>query len=715
MVAPKTLSLIAILALAPGLDEGQWLPSQLREMNWDELRARGLELTKDELWHPVEGGLLNAAIQIGGCSAALISPRGLAITNHHCADDAIGKVSTLRSNYLKEGFISTSLEAELPTDLEVLVVRKIENVTDEVHAAQQGARNALERHDATQAAIDRLIAEGERNPTTGQADPSTTCHVASFYEGREYHLYYRTKITDVRLVYAPPLRTADYGGNVDNWEWPRHSGDFVLMRAYVAPDGTPRSYAPDNVPYEPDHWMQVSADGVKEGDLVMIMGYPGATERYLSSVAVQEWLGYRYPRRREMFLSVISILESEAARDPQRQLELSATINSFLNIEKHHLGAIEGLTRNATVDRKIREEEAFVEWARKTEREDCKQALDAVLEFDHEERQTMEKDLVLRLFQYRRLRELLPMLESLTALVRHARGAEAGSEIPQDVIDLVASPDATRDMASIQKPLLALLLDEVRNLPEGQMLTGSGVLPDSDVAAPDMIEQLLAQSSMTDAPARLALLRGGRAALAESNDPLVKFCQGLVAEVDNYQVRERQRSGRRLKVGSQWIEAQQAWRGESFYPDANSTLRVSIAEVMGYSPRDAVYHQPFTSVAGMLDKETGADPFKLPAPLKEAARRRWLSRFRDPQLEDVPVCFLANGDTSQGNSGSPVVNGKGHMVGLNFDRVFENVACDFGWNPERSRNISLDMRFVLWHMESVLPAPRLLREIDASR
>jgi hypothetical protein len=718
----KALPLLAVLCLATRFpDEGQWLPSQVRTMDWQKLRARGMQLSPDQLWDPQRGGLLNAAVQInypghGHCTASFVSSEGLLITNHHCGDEAIGQLSTLRHNYLKEGFVARSLEEELQTNMVVYVVRRIEDVTAKIHAAQQRAGNDLQRYDYAQQEIKRLVEEGEKNPATGEKDPMTECEVASFFEGREYQLYYRTRINDVRLVYAPPGDAADYGGNVDNWEWPRHSGDFVFFRAFVAPDGTPLPYHEGNVPYRPQHWLQVATDGVGENDLVLILGYPALTLRYLSSVAVQNQQGYVCPKRSEIFHGIVDALEDAVAGDPERHLKLSSAINAFANAEKNSAGMIAGLARNAVVDRKIREEESFAAWAKSNGHPEYFNALQDLLELDQHEQKTQEQDLLLGLLSIGRLRDLVPILDTMLLLVRSAVDSEEGEEVryPPELLARIGSEDAPADLELLQKPVLEVLLEEVRNLPADQQLSGSTVLADSDVPKREMVNQLLAATEMLAAQKRLELLRAGRKAVAASTDPLVVLARGFAADMEAHDVRVRTTAGRRMVLGPVWIAAQQAWRGTAFYPDANATLRISIATVQGYSPRDAITHRPFTTVGGMLEKNTGTPPFKLPDEIKEAARRRWLSRFRDKELGDVPVCFLSNGDTTNGNSGSPVINGKGELVGLNFDRVFENVACDFGWNPDTSRNISLDMRFVLWHLESAMPAPRLLREMGVN-
>ena len=257
-----------------------------------------------------------------------------------------------RSNYVRDGFVAGSREQELRTGMTVAVVRKIEDVTAKVHAEQSKAKTAVERVRFTTAITRHLVSEGQR-------EPNTRCMVASFFEGREYRLYYRTVITDVRLVYAPPRSVGEYGGEVDNWEWPRHTGDFSFFRAYVAPDGTSRPYREDNVPYRPSHHLQVSAAGVQEGDLVMILGYPGRTERYATSLAVRERQGFYYPVRLDLLTRILDVLDLATRADDARALALSSLIKSLANVQKNAAGMVWGLERNAVVERKLRDEAGF--------------------------------------------------------------------------------------------------------------------------------------------------------------------------------------------------------------------------------------------------------------------------------------------------------------------------------------------------------------------
>ncbi len=704
---PKLLftALLCVLFLP---DEGQWLPTQVRDMDWEALKARGMQLSRDEFWHPENGGVLSATVHINGCTASFVSKDGLLVTNHHCGFGAVSALSTVEHNWLRDGFAAPDQKGELPAPgVTAFVLKRIEDVTAAFHEAQAKATANAERWAITQQVQQRLIAEGQ------QKEPGTVCSVSSFLEGKEYHLYYRTRLTDVRLVYAPPRAIGEFGGEVDNWEWPRHTGDFTFFRAYVAPDGTPRGHHADNVPYQPRHFLKVSQKGVHEGDLAIIMGYPGNTQRYRSSAAVRVRQGYFYPKREQLLTAVIQVLEDESKAGEERALRFASQIKSLANVQKNARGMVWGLDRNAVVDRKLREEADFTRWVEADAERKARwgTALADLLAMDEEEAASIERDMAAG-FAVGSLGQLAPLLNGLIDACAALDRAPDG-KLPGAVLRRLGDDALTADL-DLQKKILGIVLQEVRSLREGQRLMGSEALGQGTEPIAELVERLLKDSGMTGGAARKELFAGGKEAVAQSQDPLVVLARGLARERDALQERSRERNGRNLLVGRAWIEAQEAFRGKSFYPDANSTLRVSIATVKGYAPRDGVFYTPHTTVRGIVQKETGQEPFASPAALLEAAKGRKESRFYDEEIGDVPVCFLTDGDTTGGNSGSPVINGKGELVGLNFDRVFENVSGDFGWSPERSRNISVDVRYVLWVVESVFPAPGLLAELTGA-
>jgi hypothetical protein len=694
--------LLAVLCLP---DEGQWLPTQVRDMDWDALHKRGMVLTKDQFWHPEQGGVLSATVQINGCTASFCSADGLLVTNHHCGFGAISELSTPEQNHLRDGFAAADRRGELPAPgMVASVLKRIENVTAVVHEAQQKAKDDLDRWSVTQRTIARLVAEGEAK------EANTKCSVASFLEGKEYHLYYRTQIRDVRLVYAPPRAIGEFGGETDNWEWPRHTGDFSFFRAYVAPDGSVRDHHPDNVPYRPQHFLKVATAGVQPGDLAIIMGYPGRTQRYKTSAAVAMQQGYVYPRRLAVLTAAIEALEKAGKSSPTMELAVADRIKSLANVQKNSAGMMFGLSRNATVAQKQREEAQFREWLQQDGERNARwgSVLPAMLAIDDGEQQVIERETLMWFLGM--LGDDMPLFDGLVEACGAALSEPEG-KLPARLLQALGAEELGAHWDLLQRPLLHVLLGEIAGMSAAQRLPGTEFLGDGKLgeAAIGAIDQ----STMRDAKARRELFGKGQEAIGKSEDPLVVLARALAQERLATVQRQRTRAGKMLDIGRQWIAAQEAFRGKSFYPDANSTLRVSIAEVAGYSPREAVTYAPQTTVAGLLQKETGREPFANPQALLAAAKVRSASRWVDARLGDVPVCFLTNGDTTGGNSGSPVVNGKGELIGLNFDRVFENVVGDFAWNKDRSRNVVCDVRYILWVVESVLPSQHLLRELGA--
>lgn len=696
-------------------DEGQWLPEQIRHFDWEKLRERGLELTAEQIWNGEEG-LLSAAVNINGCSASFVSPEGLIATNHHCGYGAINALSTTERNFLQDGFVAGSKEEELPASgYRVSIVRRIEDVTEVIHAAADAAgEDPSERYQAVQAKVRELVAEGEK-------EPNTNVIVTNYYDGREWRRIFRSEFRDVRLVYAPPAMVGEYGGDIDNWMWPRHTGDFTFFRAYAAPDGSPATYSPDNVPFRPEHWLRVSEEGVREDDLVMIMGYPGRTERYLSSLMVEAREAFFFPRRLELYTRLIEALRQAGENHPPSALKLASRIKSLANRQKNAEGMVWGLDRNKVVNRKKTEEAEFNRWvqANAGRTEAYGGILSRLMEIDQEEIERQEHDFVLS--------ELSRQSTLLSMALRMVRFGQ--ERLKQDMDRAQGYQDRDLEgfkasLANAQRSLvlraevgvLAELFQEAaENLSTGQRIKGFDVWlanhQKGGESLQKLAERLVRESRMKDLQFRMRLVEEGRAIHADNRDPLLQLALAITPDIEEQREFSTRIRGERMDVGSTWIQAQQEWRGGNFYPDANRSLRVSVASVKGYVPRDGVLHTPHTTVEGLLHKHNGEEPFDAPASLQEAAAKKDWGAWCPKGFGSVPVCFLSDGDTTGGNSGSPVVNGKGELVGLNFDRVFENVAGDYGWNPQRSRNISVDVRFVLWHLDKVVPAHRLLEEM----
>jgi hypothetical protein len=447
---------------------------------------------------------------------------------------------------------------------------------------------------------------------------------------------------------------------------------------------------------------------VQAGDLALILGYPGRTQRYKTSRGVATQEGYVYPRRLDVLTRAIAVLEAASKTDEALALQVADNIKSLANVQKNAAGMVFGLRNNATAAHKQREEEQFRAWVAKADKPEWSKVLDEMLAADEAEATTIERDTAMSLLGM--LGEGMPLLGTLV----EACGAVATNpegKPGKRVLDALANQKLTEHFDLIERPLVCIVAGELAAMSRQQRIAGTEFLGAEKLDA--QVEKALRESKMLDAAARKDLFEQGRDGVGQSQDPLVQLAKALAAERLATVQRQRQRGGLALELGRRWIAAQESFRGKSFYPDANSTLRVSIAEVAGYTARGGEVRTPHTTVAGILEKETGKEPFANPKALLEAAKTRKESRWFDKKLGDVPVCFLTNGDTTGGNSGSPVINGKGQLIGLNFDRVFEGVAGDFGWNKDRSRNVVCDIRYVLWVVESVFPCPSLLKELGA--
>lgn len=724
--APLLLSLLVVLAL-PGTvlaDEGQWPPEALAtlgEARWSELAARGLELGASDLWDGKGGGLLTAVLGLGGCTGAFVSEEGLFLTNHHCAFGAIQLASTPEKNYLRDGFVARSRAEEVPARGgvgRVRILTRLADVTDRVRGPKSAfarAKDDAAREAAVERARSEIVAECEKQP-------DRRCAVAAFEDGRTYRLMEQIEFRDVRLVYAPPRGVGDFGGEVDNFRWPRHAGDFSLLRVWAAPDGSPAAHAPENVPYRPKRWLPVSAKGVSEGDVVMIAGYPGRTQRYLTPSAVENLERWFYPLRSRTFADLIAILQAEGKTDPDTALRVAGAVKGYGNGETNARGQIEGLARNGVAARAREEAKELEEFlaARKdlpAEWTAAPAELEKVLARDREGQE--------RRFFLEEIERLSSYLSSALSAVRRAderRKPDLEREPGFQERDLDRARQQEKDRTLSLAPAatrkaLAYLVEKARDASKGAPIRafdeafGKGA---GRVEIEKRLAEMDAATSLSDEKARLASVDATLASLSASADPYVKLAVSLHADLAAIRQKRKETNGALLVWRPRYLSALEALRrskGKATYPDANSTLRVSFASVKGYSPREAVTYAPRTSLAGVLEKAGGQEPFAVPAKVLEAARAGRLGRWRDPALGSVPVGFLTDGDTTGGNSGSPTMNGKGEVVGLNFDRVWENVAGDFGWRPERSRNVNVDLRYALWMMEEVDGAAHLVKEL----
>jgi MYXO-CTERM domain-containing protein len=687
------------------------LPDQLRELDAAELRRLGLQLDPDGLWSD-DGGLMRAAVNLSGCSAAFVSADGLIATNHHCAHSAIQAASSVEHDYLTHGFLAKTRAEELEAKgRTVRVLRSMQDVTAQVREAMGSTAGATTgadpgERDATAAravdlAINAIVAQCEAQ------EHAPRCQVASFYNGSMFRLYEYMELRDVRLVYAPPGGVGEYGGETDNWMWPRHTGDFALLRAYGTREGKPADYAADNTPYRPAQWLHVSADGVAEGDFVAVLGYPGATYRYLPAPEVARWYEQVFPTRVETYGAWLARWAELGASDPALAIKVAAKSKGLANRHKNAEGMIAGLRRLELLARRQREDTELRDWA-KARGQDATTVLTELESVAALRREAFAADFLLENFA--QTSDAVALAVDLVRRHREAAKPEVEREGPYMERNAQAlwktQERRLRDYdARVDTALFEDFLRREQALPEGQRFVPAGT------PAP---ARLLRASRVTDAATFSALWNGPAAAVDASRDPVIVLARALADAVEGLEARRRRQAGALLRVGPAYFELLKGYRNGPVYPDANGTLRFSYATIRGYSPQEGLLAIPRTTLAGAVAKHTGKAPFVLPENVLAKATAARESYWADPTLEDVPLCFLASGDTTGGNSGSPVIDGRGRLVGLNFDRVWENIAGDFGYDISRSRNIVVDIRYLLWLLDDVYDAGELLTELGVA-
>jgi hypothetical protein len=490
-------------------------------------------------------------------------------------------------------------------------------------------------------------------------------------------------------VYAPPRSVGEYGGEVDNWMWPRHTGDFSIARAWVAPDGSPAVYSKENVPYRPEHFLPLAKEGVKPGDFVMVMGYPGLTFRSLTAAEMAERAELFFPGRVSLYGEYIRLLEETKKGRPSAEIAVAPMLKTLNNRYKNAQGQIAGLNRGRILEKQREAEEQVARWAQaKPAHRDALDARQQLIALAEEQRRTWQRDFLLS-----EIRAGALALYHATSLVRSAYERQ--------------KPDAEREQAYQERELTqwrSRLDREQANydISADKALLAAWLRRFGGVPGATDLNALYAGTRVTDRTERLNMSRETPEQLRARKDAFLEIAFALEPELRALKEREDRRAGAVARLRPVWRKAVLDHAGKPVAPDANSTLRVSLAHVKGYAPRDGVRYEPFTTLAGVLEKYTGQEPFALPEPVRSAAENA---------KETLPVNFLADADTTGGNSGSPVVNGRGEIVGMNFDRVWENVANDFGYNPAIARNISVDVRYLVWMLRDVERATELLAEM----
>ena len=700
------------LSFAAQAKEGMWVPQQLPEIA-GPLKQAGLKLDPKQIAN-LTGDPMGAVVALGGCTASLVSPDGLVVTNHHCAYGAIQLNSTAEKNLMTDGFHAATRGQELSAgpNARVYVMDQITEVTDKMLAATSPDQDGLARQKALEDTQKALIAECE-------SEPGYRCTLYSFFGGQTYRLFRQIEIKDVRLVYAPPNAIGAYGGDIDNWMWPRHTGDFTFYRAYVGKDGKPAAYSTDNVPFKPRQHLKLATESLDAGDFVMVAGYPGTTNRYALFDEFQNVSGWQYPVVGQHLKNLITLVDAAGKADADIEVKYATSVRGWNNASKNWDGQLEGFARIDAAATKRAEEEAVLAWLR-SRGDEGKAALEAharLVELAAETRETRVRDLAVGQIAGT---GLLGNLRGLYRLSTEREKPNAERAPGYQERDLPGIEGNTRQLdrrydPRMEKQLLAYWLAEYVKLPADQRVAAIDAwLGGNDAAAIERaLDETYSATKVGDIDARLALFKADRAAFESSTDPLVKLAVALQPTMLEQETKAKSRGGESTRHRPVYLAAVQDYKrsqGQGVYPDANLSLRITYGNVQGYNPRDGVAYTPFTTLDGIVAKATGVEPFDAPKAQLDA-----IAAMSAEEKARVPVNFLSDLDITGGNSGSPVLNGKGELVGLAFDGNWESVSSNWVFDPTMTRMIAVDHRYMVWIMDKVYPAPNLLKELGVKR
>jgi hypothetical protein len=592
---------------------------------------------------------------------------------------------------MSKGFLARTPDEELPDKTaRVTVPHKFTVVTREIESVAGPGVGDLARAKAIESKQKELVASCERAP-------GIRCQVATFDGGLEYTLVEMLELTDVRLVYAPPRAVGEFGGEPDNFRWPRHVGDFAIARAYK-----------DGKPYKPAFFFPISTAGVKPNDFVMVLGYPGRT---LRSMTAEEMANERdrFQLRADVYGEWIKSLELAGQGNSEGSIAVAATLKSLNNSRTNALGQLAGLARGRIIEKQRIADREVMEWASRTRSLDA--ALAAKRELDRraeEARATAARSYLLSIAGSGAvaLRDASTLVRLASERALPDRDRDPAYQTRQHA-SLRARLERTQQtyFRAADEALLESWLRRVLQLDRTQGVAAIDALFQPN-RLKEQVGSIYGATRVTELPQRLAMFQETTEQLRARKDPLLDLAFALDPVLREYQSATQTSAGATARLRPDWRRAVIAHAGKPVAPDANSTLRVSFAHVAGYSPRDGVYYTPQSTLAGMVEKHTGEEPFAVPKDILDAAARIDATK--------VPLNFLANADTTGGNSGSPVLNGRGELVGLNFDRPWENVANDFGYNPDVARNINVDIRFLIWLLKQVEHADRLVAELGVN-
>lgn len=695
-------------------DEGMWLPSLVSQRIAD-MQEKGFRLSAEDIYSINQASLKDAVVLFGrGCTGELISPEGLLVTNHHCGYGQIQKHSSVEHDYLKDGFWAMSRAEELPNKgLTVSFLERMEDVTDAVLKGYEPSMSEEQRVEIvknnSKAIIDEAVKEGKGLRAT----------VEALYYGNQYFLFLYREYADVRLVGAPPSSIGKFGGDTDNWMWPRHTGDFSMFRVYADKDNNPAEYSEDNVPYRPKKYFRISTKGVQEGDFTFIYGFPGRTQEYIHSEGVRYIEETGDPHKIALRTLRLDIMNRHQSQSQKVRIQYSSKNATVSNAWKKWQGEVKGIRKMKTVQTKQEFEKAFSRWAEGGEFDGVVEKIGNIY------------------------KELEPFQFAADYYTETARTIEMAnfaasfySAIKEDKENGTLSLDHKKISESLEafykdwylpidkESFVAVMAEFDSNVPENFKPDYFKAQMKKYGSTESWADAMFSKSVFTDQDKVKSLVKEdmSQKALAKlrktlKKDPAAEFALEFAAwyskdvQPDIKRLNQDLQLAYRDYMRGQMVYCRTQRIMKSFYPDANLTLRVAYGHVKGYSPSDAVYYKPSSTIEGIMQKDNpNIFDYNIPQRLRDIYAAKDYGRWTDAD-GNVPVCFIATNHTTGGNSGSPVINADGDLIGLNFDRVWEGTMSDIVFDPEICRNIALDIRYVLFTIEKIGGASYLFDEM----
>ncbi len=691
-----------------GLSQVSFKPEEgmfpLNYLNINDLKNAGIKLEADQIFNPTGVSLTDALVRVGGCTGSFISEEGLIITNHHCVYGNVARLSNKDHNYLEDGFVAGDKSAELPVSMPCRITQSYEDVSDEVLKGLDENTDAKTRLITIYGNI-KSITEREQ-----KLNPDLEIEVSEMFVGKSYTLFRYVLLKDVRLVMAPPLTVGQFGGDSDNWEWPRHNGDFSLVRAYVGKDGKPAPYSKDNIPYKPKNTLKINPKGTQEGDFVFIMGYPGRTFRHESGAYLKFQQEVQLPVIQQFYKQYIDWMKQYSEGDVNKRLAFAGTIQGMENTEKNYRGKIQGLRRTDVVAQRLAQDQQLKSiYNAETQPREYEFAKTTMTEI---EQNWAQKTKIGKLYFYSTFLDNQSKIGHLGNLILNIQSRKMDAS----TTELLA--EAEKSFKAIDWKMEQHVVESLLN----DLYKMSGASENSAFKFGDKNglnatgKKSLSKSifmGKTSPEAIWAAWKKNPQKFTAKKDALLLILSELQADINSARSVWSTTGLELSKLMPRYISLREKLLQSQFIPDANSTLRLTYGYIRSYSPNDGESHSPYTSLDGIFEKANTSNDYRLPSMVADKLRKENIPQiFKDPKTGKVVVGILYNMDTTGGNSGSPVLNAQGELIGINFDRSFTATINDFAWNEKYSRSIGCDIRYVIYVLKYVSEADHILKELN---